>query len=74
MSSLESSFRCVVSGCGKIALHVLEKLVAVGAIPITVSGNSPFNIGIIGKVITCNVAVHLRCDDCYKTPLVLLSF
>lgn len=32
--------RCAVSGTGKIALHVLEKLVAYGAIPITVSGNS----------------------------------
>ncbi|KAH6555446.1 hypothetical protein KP509_1Z254300 [Ceratopteris richardii] len=29
--------RCVVSGSGKIALHVVEKLFAVGAIPITVS-------------------------------------
>lgn len=32
------SFRCVVSGCGKIALHVLEKLIAYGALPVTVSG------------------------------------
>uniref|UniRef100_A0A2P2MTU9 Glutamate/phenylalanine/leucine/valine/L-tryptophan dehydrogenase C-terminal domain-containing protein n=1 Tax=Rhizophora mucronata TaxID=61149 RepID=A0A2P2MTU9_RHIMU len=30
--------RCVVSGSGKIAMHVLEKLNAYGAIPITVSG------------------------------------
>lgn len=29
--------RCVVSGSGKIAMHVLEKLIAYGAIPITVS-------------------------------------
>ncbi|WJX92038.1 glutamate dehydrogenase (NADP(+)) [Trifolium repens] len=29
--------RCVVSGSGKIALHVLEKLIAYGALPITVS-------------------------------------
>ncbi|RVX17111.1 hypothetical protein CK203_003099 [Vitis vinifera] len=31
-------FRCVVSGSGKIALHVTEKLLAYGALPITVSG------------------------------------
>lgn len=30
--------RCVVSGSGKIAMHVLEKLIAYGALPITVSG------------------------------------
>ncbi|KAI4355538.1 hypothetical protein L6164_004299 [Bauhinia variegata] len=29
--------RCVVSGSGKIAMHVLEKLIAYGAVPITVS-------------------------------------
>ncbi|KAJ4850042.1 hypothetical protein Tsubulata_037742 [Turnera subulata] len=29
--------RCAVSGSGKIAMHVLEKLIAYGAIPITVS-------------------------------------
>ncbi|XP_027341862.1 NADP-specific glutamate dehydrogenase-like isoform X1 [Abrus precatorius] len=29
--------RCVVSGSGKIAMHVLEKLVAYGALPISVS-------------------------------------
>ncbi|KAI7735767.1 hypothetical protein M8C21_000529 [Ambrosia artemisiifolia] len=29
--------RCVVSGSGKIAMHVLEKLIAYGALPITVS-------------------------------------
>ncbi|XP_045788766.1 NADP-specific glutamate dehydrogenase isoform X2 [Trifolium pratense] len=29
--------RCVVSGSGKIALHVLEKLIAYGALPISVS-------------------------------------
>ncbi|OMO66354.1 Glutamate/phenylalanine/leucine/valine dehydrogenase [Corchorus olitorius] len=34
--------RCVVSGFGKIALHVLEKLVAVGAIPITVSDSKGY--------------------------------
>ncbi|CAH2075780.1 unnamed protein product [Thlaspi arvense] len=28
---------CVVSGSGKIAMHVLEKLLAFGAIPVTVS-------------------------------------
>ena len=72
--SLESSSRCVVSGFGKVAMHVLEKLVAVGAIPITVSGNSPFHIGYIGKDITCNVALHLLCDNCYWIPLVSLSF
>lgn len=31
-------FRCAVSGSGKIAMHVLEKLIAYGAVPITVSG------------------------------------
>ncbi|XP_022721492.1 NADP-specific glutamate dehydrogenase-like isoform X2 [Durio zibethinus] len=34
--------RCVVSGFGKIALHVLEKLVAVGALPITVSDSKGY--------------------------------
>ena len=34
--------RCVVSGSGKIAMHVLEKLIAYGALPITVSGNFSF--------------------------------
>ncbi|BAT98445.1 hypothetical protein VIGAN_09210100 [Vigna angularis var. angularis] len=29
--------RCVVSGSGKIAMHVLEKLIAYGALPISVS-------------------------------------
>ncbi|KAL4344948.1 hypothetical protein AHAS_Ahas11G0229400 [Arachis hypogaea] len=29
--------QCVVSGSGKIAMHVLEKLIAYGALPITVS-------------------------------------
>ncbi|MCL7043935.1 hypothetical protein MKW94_015114 [Papaver nudicaule] len=29
--------RCVVSGSGKIAMHVLDKLVAFGALPVTVS-------------------------------------
>nr|GFC07461.1 NADP-specific glutamate dehydrogenase [Tanacetum cinerariifolium] len=28
--------RCAVSGSGKIAMHVLEKLIAYGALPITV--------------------------------------
>ncbi|XP_028082228.1 NADP-specific glutamate dehydrogenase-like isoform X3 [Camellia sinensis] len=32
--------RCVVSGSGKIAMHVIEKLLAFGAIPITVSGSN----------------------------------
>lgn len=36
--SLNFYFRCVVSGSGKIAMHVLEKLIAYGAVPITVSG------------------------------------
>jgi glutamate dehydrogenase/leucine dehydrogenase len=31
-------FRCVISGSGKIAMHVLEKLLPCGAIPVTVSG------------------------------------
>ncbi|MCO5562018.1 hypothetical protein L7F22_015644 [Adiantum nelumboides] len=30
--------RCIVSGSGKVALHVVEKLIAVGAVPVTVSG------------------------------------
>ncbi|XP_028953758.1 uncharacterized protein LOC126612662 isoform X5 [Malus sylvestris] len=34
--------RCVVSGSGKIALHVLEKLIAYGAIPITVSDSKGY--------------------------------
>ncbi|XP_017978980.1 PREDICTED: NADP-specific glutamate dehydrogenase isoform X2 [Theobroma cacao] len=34
--------RCVVSGFGKIAMHVLEKLVAVGALPITVSDSKGY--------------------------------
>ncbi|XP_020528815.1 NADP-specific glutamate dehydrogenase isoform X2 [Amborella trichopoda] len=29
--------RCIVSGSGKIAMHVLEKLIAFGAVPITIS-------------------------------------
>lgn len=29
--------RCIVSGSGKVALHVVDKLIAVGAIPVTVS-------------------------------------
>uniref|UniRef100_A0A2P2MTX5 glutamate dehydrogenase (NADP(+)) n=2 Tax=Rhizophora mucronata TaxID=61149 RepID=A0A2P2MTX5_RHIMU len=34
--------RCVVSGSGKIAMHVLEKLNAYGAIPITVSDSKGY--------------------------------
>ncbi|XP_010267044.1 PREDICTED: NADP-specific glutamate dehydrogenase-like isoform X2 [Nelumbo nucifera] len=34
--------RCVVSGCGKIAMHVLEKLLAYGAVPITVSDSKGY--------------------------------
>ncbi|PPR84430.1 hypothetical protein GOBAR_AA36284 [Gossypium barbadense] len=34
--------RCVVSGYGKIAMHVLEKLVANGALPITVSDSKGY--------------------------------
>ncbi|PRQ51262.1 putative glutamate dehydrogenase (NADP(+)) [Rosa chinensis] len=34
--------RCVVSGCGKIALHVLEKLIAYGALPVTVSDSKGY--------------------------------
>ncbi|BBG98878.1 Amino acid dehydrogenase family protein, partial [Prunus dulcis] len=34
--------RCVVSGSGKIALHVLEKLIAYGALPITVSDSKGY--------------------------------
>lgn len=64
--SIVSSSRCAVSGSGKIAMHVVEKLVAVGALPITVSGNSPN----IGKVINCKFTVHLLYDDCYRIPSV----
>ncbi|RVW51901.1 NAD(P)-specific glutamate dehydrogenase [Vitis vinifera] len=35
-------FRCVVSGSGKIALHVTEKLLAYGALPITVSDSKGY--------------------------------
>lgn len=34
--------RCVVSGSGKIAFHVIEKLLAYGAIPITVSDSKGY--------------------------------
>ncbi|KAJ9190300.1 hypothetical protein P3X46_001518 [Hevea brasiliensis] len=34
--------RCVVSGSGKIAMHVLEKLIAYGALPVTVSDSKGF--------------------------------
>ncbi|KAI3727304.1 hypothetical protein L1987_67117 [Smallanthus sonchifolius] len=34
--------RCVVSGSGKIAMHVLEKLIAYGALPITVSDSKGY--------------------------------
>ncbi|XP_043706518.1 NADP-specific glutamate dehydrogenase-like [Telopea speciosissima] len=34
--------RCVVSGSGKIAMHVLEKLLAYGALPITVSDSKGY--------------------------------
>ncbi|RWW84642.1 hypothetical protein BHE74_00006745 [Ensete ventricosum] len=37
------NFRCVISGAGKIAMHVLEKLFSCGAIPITISAG-PVNI------------------------------
>jgi glutamate dehydrogenase/leucine dehydrogenase len=30
--------RCVVSGAGKVAMYVLEKLIAFGAVPVTISG------------------------------------
>lgn len=30
--------RCVVSGAGKVAMHALEKLIAFGAVPLTISG------------------------------------
>jgi len=36
--------RCVISGSGKIAMHVLEKLLPCGAIPVTVSGNQTQNL------------------------------
>ncbi|XP_021890282.1 NADP-specific glutamate dehydrogenase [Carica papaya] len=39
--------RCIVSGSGKIAMHVLEKLIACGAHPITVSGNFLFSMNIV---------------------------
>ena len=38
-------FRCIVSGSGKVALHVVEKLISVGAVPITISGK-PFNFSL----------------------------
>ncbi|XP_057976918.1 uncharacterized protein LOC131164027 isoform X2 [Malania oleifera] len=34
--------RCVVSGSGKIAMHVIEKLLAYGAIPITISDSKGY--------------------------------
>lgn len=34
--------RCVISGSGKIAMHVLEKLLPCGAIPITVSDSKGY--------------------------------
>ncbi|XP_065866495.1 uncharacterized protein [Euphorbia lathyris] len=34
--------RCVVSGSGKIAMHVLEKLIAYGALPISVSDSKGY--------------------------------
>lgn len=34
--------RCAVSGSGKISMHVLEKLIAYGALPITVSDSSGY--------------------------------
>ncbi|KAA8540308.1 hypothetical protein F0562_024129 [Nyssa sinensis] len=34
--------RCVVSGSGKIAMHVLEKLLAYGALPVTVSDSKGY--------------------------------
>ncbi|KAJ0234611.1 Amino acid dehydrogenase family protein [Hirschfeldia incana] len=34
--------RCVVSGCGKIAMHVVEKLIACGALPVTVSDSKGY--------------------------------
>lgn len=34
--------RCVVSGSGKIAMHVLEKLIAYGAVPFTVSDSKGY--------------------------------
>lgn len=34
--------RCAVSGSGKIAMHVLEKLIAYGAVPITVSDSKGY--------------------------------
>ncbi|KAL3528650.1 hypothetical protein ACH5RR_007972 [Cinchona calisaya] len=34
--------RCVVSGFGKIAMHVLEKLIVYGALPITVSDSKGY--------------------------------
>jgi hypothetical protein len=36
--------RCVISGSGKIAMHVLEKLLPCGAIPVTVSGKQTQNL------------------------------
>lgn len=38
MSLLLFIYRCLVSGAGKVAMHLLEKLHSYGAIPITISG------------------------------------
>ncbi|KAK7844856.1 nadp-specific glutamate dehydrogenase [Quercus suber] len=44
--------RCVVSGSGKIAMHVLEKLIAYGALPITVSEGYMTNLPLmVGRLV-----------------------
>ncbi|XP_024369120.1 uncharacterized protein [Physcomitrium patens] len=45
LASLEKDLkglRCVVSGAGKVALYAVEKLIAFGAIPVTVSDTSGY--------------------------------
>ncbi|KAJ0075804.1 hypothetical protein Patl1_33393 [Pistacia atlantica] len=42
--------RCVVSHSGKIAMHVLERLIAYGALPITVSGTFLFLANIVERL------------------------
>ncbi|URD93109.1 Glu/Leu/Phe/Val dehydrogenase, dimerization domain [Musa troglodytarum] len=36
--------RCIISGAGKIAMHVLEKLFSCGAIPITISDSKGYSL------------------------------
>uniref|UniRef100_A0A0D3EQ53 glutamate dehydrogenase (NADP(+)) n=1 Tax=Oryza barthii TaxID=65489 RepID=A0A0D3EQ53_9ORYZ len=50
--------RCVISGSGKIAMHVLEKLLSCEAIPVTVSGsNMPCTAQAVDILRTAKVVV-----------------